>query len=201
MIGWLYDLLGRSQERGELGQIRRSLLAGLEGDVLEVGAGTGANLPHYRHATRVVAVEPDPSMAKRIGPKAAHASVPVEVVDAGVERLPFPDGCFDAAVSTFVLCSVADPATALAEVRRTLRPGGTLVVLEHVAGDGKLRRWQERLTPVHRRIAGNCHLARDTRAALADAGFDVSAVEAVRIPGSHPLVRSGLQGRAIKISS
>ena len=201
MIGWLYDLLGRSQERGELGQIRRSLLAGLEGDVLEVGAGTGANLPHYRHATRVVAVEPDPSMAKRIGPKAAHASVPVEVVDAGVERLPLPDGSFDAAVSTFVLCSVAEPATALAEVRRVLRPGGTLVVLEHVAGDGKLRRWQERLTPVHRRIAGNCHLARDTRAALADAGFDVSAVEAVRIPGSHPLVRSGLQGRAIKISS
>lgn len=201
MIGWLYDLLGRSQERGELGQIRRSLLAELEGDVLEVGAGTGANLPHYRHATRVVAVEPDPSMAKRIGPKAAHASVPVEVVDAGVERLPFPDGSFDAAVSTFVLCSVAEPATALAEVRRVLRPGGTLVVLEHVAGDGKLRRWQERLTPVHRRIAGNCHLARDTRAALADAGFDVSAVEAVRIPGSHPLVRSGIQGRAIKISS
>ena len=201
MIGWLYDLLGRSQERGELGQIRRSLLAGLEGDVLEVGAGTGANLPHYRHATRVVAVEPDPSMAKRIGPKAAHASVPVEVVDAGVERLPFPDGSFDAAVSTFVLCSVAEPATALAEVRRVLRPGGTLVVLEHVAGDGKLRRWQERLTPVHRRIAGNCHLARDTRAALADAGFDVSTVEAVRIPGSHPLVRSGIQGRAIKISS
>ncbi len=201
MIGWLYDLLGRSQERGELGQIRRSLLTGLEGDVLEVGAGTGANLPHYRHATRVVAVEPDPSMAKRIGPKAAHASVPVEVVDAGVERLPFPDGSFDAAVSTFVLCSVAEPATALAEVRRVLRPGGTLVVLEHVAGDGKLRRWQQRLTPVHRRIAGNCHLARDTRAALADAGFDVSTVEAVRIPGSHPLVRSGIQGRAIKISS
>ena len=201
MIGWLYDLLGRSQERGELGQIRRSLLAGLEGEVLEIGAGTGANLPHYRSATRVVAVEPDPSMTKRIGPKAARASVPVEVVDAGVERLPFPDASFDAAVSTFVLCSVEEPATALAEVRRVLRPDGTLVVLEHVAGDGKLRPWQERLTPLHRRIAGNCHLARDTCAELADAGFDISTVAAVRIPGSHPLVRAGIQGRAIKISS
>ena len=201
MIGWLYDLLGRKQERGQLGAMRRSLLAELEGDVVEIGAGTGANLPHYRRASRVVAVEPDASMAARIAPKAARASVPVEVVDASVEALPFPDASFDAAVSTFVLCSVDDPAAALAEVERVLRTDGRLVVLEHVGGEGTLRRWQERLTPLHRRVAGNCHLARDTHAALARAGFDVEEVRPTRIPGSHPLVRSGIQGRATRISS
>ncbi|HVD65828.1 MAG TPA: methyltransferase domain-containing protein [Gaiellaceae bacterium] len=201
MIGWLYDVMGRRVEKGELGAKRHELVAGLEGEVLEIGAGTGFNLPHYEKASRVVAIEPDPSMARRLPRRAAEATVPVEVVSGSAESLPFPDESFDTAVVTFVFCSVNDPSAALADVRRVLKPGGRLVLLEHVRGDDRLARWQERLTPLHRRLAGNCHLNRDTRGAVAAAGFDVTDLRPTRIPGSHPLVRSGLQGVAIKTSS
>jgi ubiquinone/menaquinone biosynthesis C-methylase UbiE len=184
-----------------MGELRRVLVSGIEGEVLEIGAGTGWNLPHYRAAARVVAVEPDPSMAKRLPEKAAGASVPVEIATGRAESLPFPDASFDAVVSTFVFCSVDDPSEALAEVRRVLRPGGRLILLEHVRGEGTTARWQNRLTGLHRRLFGNCHLNRDTRSAVGEAGFDVAAVEAIRIPGSHPLVRDGIQGAAIKTSS
>jgi ubiquinone/menaquinone biosynthesis C-methylase UbiE len=201
VIGWIYDLLSRGAEEGEMGERREALLSGVEGEVLEIGAGTGWNLPHYRAATRVVAVEPDASMAKRLPEKLAQASVPVEVVTAQAESLPFPDASFDAVVSTFVLCSVDDPSRVLAELRRVLRPDGRLVLLEHVRGEGRTARWQDRMTGLHRRLAGNCHLNRDTRAAIGEAGFDVAAVAPVRIPGSHALVRDGIQGAAIKTSS
>lgn len=201
MIGWVYDLLGRRAERGELGTLRQGLVADLEGQILEFGAGTGANLPHYRRAAKVVALEPDPRMGGRLPAKRRQARVPVEVVAGSVEALPFADASFDVAVSTFVLCSVHDPERALAEVRRVLRPRGRLVLLEHVRGPGRLGRWQERFTPLHRKLAGNCHLSRNTAESIARAGFDVSALRAARIPGSHPLVRSGIQGAAIRISS
>jgi ubiquinone/menaquinone biosynthesis C-methylase UbiE len=201
VIGWVYDLLSRSAEKGELGRRRRELLSGLEGTVLEIGAGTGLNLPHYEHAEKVVAVEPDSSMAKRLPRRVAEASMPVEIVAGSAEALPFPDGGFDTVVVTFVLCSVGDPAAALAEIRRVLAPGGRLVLLEHVRGDDRLARWQDRFTPLHRKVAGNCHLNRDTRQAVAEAGFDATGVTTTRIPGSHPLVRSGIQGVAIKTSS
>ena len=108
---------------------------------------------------------------------------------------------FDAAVAAFVLCSVEDQNEVLAEAWRVLRPGGKLVVLEHVLGAGGTARWQNRLTPLHRRMAGNCHLNRDTRAAVARAGFDVADVESTLLPGTHALVRPGIQGVAIKTSS
>jgi ubiquinone/menaquinone biosynthesis C-methylase UbiE len=201
LIGWLYDFAGRRVERGELGQRRHELVSGLEGAVLEVGAGTGLNLPHYERASRVIAVEPDSSMASRLRKRAPEAAVPVEILTGSAESLPFEEGRFDTTVVTFVLCSVESPQAALAEVRRVLKPGGRLVLLEHVRGEGRLARWQDRLTPLHRRVAGNCHLNRKTRDEIGAAGFDVSDLRAVRIPGSHPLVRSGLQGVAIKTSS
>ncbi|MEO8289990.1 MAG: class I SAM-dependent methyltransferase [Gaiellaceae bacterium] len=201
MIGWLYDLLTRHSEKGELGERRHELVASLEGDVLEVGAGTGLNLPHYEQAARVVALEPDPSMAKRLPARVAAAGVPVEIVPGTAESIPFPDETFDAAVVTFVLCSVEDPQAALGEVRRVLKPGGRLVLLEHVRGEGRVARWQDRLTPLHRKLAGNCHLNRDPRAAVSAAGFDSTDLRPTQIPGTHPLVRSGLQGVAIKTSS
>ena len=201
MIGWLYDLLAGRAERAGIGQLRRDLLADLEGVVVEIGSGTGASLPYYERAMRVVAVEPDESMARRLPAKIQEANVPIEVVSARAQALPFPDESFDAAVATFVLCSVEDQADALAEARRVLRPGGKLVVLEHVLGEGGTARWQNRLTPLHRRMAGNCHLNRDTRTALARAGFDVAGVESTLLPGTHALVRPGIQGVAIKTSS
>jgi ubiquinone/menaquinone biosynthesis C-methylase UbiE len=201
VIGWLYDLLAERSERSGMAERRRSLVAELEGDVLEVGAGTGRNLPHYERASRVVAVEPDASMARELERRRRAAGVPVGLVRASAEALPFPDESFDAAVVTFVLCSVPDPERALTEIRRVLRRGGPLVLLEHVRGDGRLARWQDCLTPLHRRLAGGCHLNRETRAFVAGSGFDVAALERTRLPASHRLVSPGIQGRAIKTSS
>ena len=201
MIGWLYDLMAGRAERRGIGGRRRMLLADLEGEVLEIGSGTGASLPYYERAARVVALEPDESMASRLPARVAEAQVPVEIVNAGAESLPFPDGSFDAAVSAFVLCSVGDPAAVLGEIRRVLKPNGKLVVLEHVRGEGRTARWQHRLTPLHRKLAGNCHLDRDTKTTVAAAGFDVTALEPTDLPGTHALVRPGLQGVAIRTSS
>ena len=201
MIGRLYDLLTRYSERKGMGERRRELLAPLEGDVLEVGAGTGLNLPYYERAARVVAVEPDAGMAERLPARVAEAKVPVEVVAASAESLPFEDERFDAAVLTFVLCSIPNPLEALREIRRVLRPGGRLVVLEHVRGDGRVGRWQDRLTPLQRKLAGNCHLNRETLDAIGAAGFDAVEVARTMLPGTHALVRPGIQGVAIKTSS
>jgi ubiquinone/menaquinone biosynthesis C-methylase UbiE len=201
VIGWLYDIMSRRAERAGLGEMRRSLLANLEGDVIEIGSGTGASLPYYERARRVVAVEPDASMAKRLPGKVAEAQISIEIVNTRAEKLPFPDETFDAAVAAFVLCSVDDQRTVLTEVRRVLKPGGRLVLLEHVLGEGRTARWQERLTPLHTKLAGNCHLNRDTRAAVADAGFDASGIESTHLPGTYVLVEPGIQGVAIKTSS
>jgi ubiquinone/menaquinone biosynthesis C-methylase UbiE len=199
--GRLYDLFSRRAEHRQLGALRHELLADVEGEILEIGAGTGANLRHYAAAGRVVALEPDPGMAKQLPAKLAEASVPVELVEGRAEALPFPDESFDAVVSTFVLCSVDDPDRALAEIRRVLRPGGRFVVIEHVRGSGRRARWQDRLTGVHRKLAGNCHLNRDTRDAIAAAGFDTSGLREVAFPAHHPLVRPGIQGVATRTSS
>jgi ubiquinone/menaquinone biosynthesis C-methylase UbiE len=201
LIGWLYDLMSRRAENAGIGEKRRRLLAGLEGEVLEIGAGTGASLAYYERAAGVVALEPDPSMAKRLPAKAAEAQVPVDVMTGSADALPFPDESFDAAVSTFVLCSVEDQAAALAEARRVLKPGGKLVLLEHVRGEDRVARWQDRLTPLHRKLFGNCHLNRDTLAAATAAGFDTAGVERTHLPGTHALVRPGIQGVATKTSS
>ena len=180
----LYDRLGAPVERTVLGPIRSELVGPLTGAVLDVGAGTGANLRHFRHATRVVAAEPDPAMRRKLTGCLDEAGVPVEVSDAGAEALPFPDAAFDAVVFTLVLCTVGDPDGALAEARRVLRPGGALVVLEHVRGHGRHARWQERVAPVWKRVMAGCHLDRDTAAAVRSAGFAPDHEERFTIPPS-----------------
>ncbi|WP_343232985.1 class I SAM-dependent methyltransferase [Miltoncostaea marina] len=189
----LYDRLGARAERAWLGDRRRELLAAAEGVVVEVGAGTGANLPHYRGVARVLALEPDPAMRRRLRRRALAAPVPVEVGDAPAERLPLGDATADTVVCTLVLCSVADPDRALAEARRVLRPGGRLLFIEHVRGEGRRARRQDRLTPVWRRLGAGCHLNRDTVAAIGRAGFRIEAlaVHDDDVPGpaiSRPMV-------------
>jgi ubiquinone/menaquinone biosynthesis C-methylase UbiE len=172
----VYDRIVEPLEREVLGERRARLLAGLEGRILDVGAGTGANLPHFDRGARVVALEPDPAMRKRLAAKLAGAPVPVELVAADAESLPFPDASFDAVVCTCVLCTVADLDRALAEARRVLKPEGRLIVLEHVRGTGRLARMQDRVTPLWSRLIAGCHPNRDTRAAIARAGFGVEPI-------------------------
>lgn len=171
MIGRVYDCVNAPLERTILAPRRAALLGELSGVILDVGAGTGANLPHFRGAIRVIATEPSASMRRRLAARLASASCPVELLDARAERLPMEDGSLDAVVFTCVLCSVVDVDQALSEARRTLKPGGRLVVLEHVRGVGSLARWQDRITPVWSRLVGGCHPNRDIEPAVRRAGF------------------------------
>lgn len=167
--------------------------------MLEIGAGTGLNLPHYRAALHVTVVEPDATYARRLGQRAAAALVPVDVVIGKAEKLAFPDETFDSAVASLALCSVDDLDVALGELRRVLRAGGSLLFLEHVRSEGERRsRWQDRLTPLQRRLADGCHLNRDTPAAIERAGFELVELERFSMPPGHPLIKDAVQGFARK---
>lgn len=167
----LYDRVNAPLEHEVLRPRRAALLADLEGDVLEVGAGTGASLPHFRRATRVVAAEPDPAMRGRMAAKLTQACVPTQITDALAESLPHADASFDAVVFACTLCAVADLDRTLSEARRVLRLTGRLVVLEHVRGEGQLARRQDRVTPLWSRLMAGCHPNRDTDKAIERAGF------------------------------
>lgn len=153
---------------------RRRWIPRARGYVLELGVGSGLNLAFYDAAavTRVTAIDPSPPLLARAAPRATAAPVPVELVEAAAELLPFDAGAFDTVVVTYTLCSVADPLAALREVRRVLRPGGDFIIVEHgLAPDASTRRWQHRLTPMWRRVAGGCRLDRDVAALLRAADF------------------------------
>jgi ubiquinone/menaquinone biosynthesis C-methylase UbiE len=169
-----------AEERKGGAERRRQLLAGLAGRVVEVGAGSGVSFAHYPKSVReVVAVEPEPRLRELARRAAMRAPVPVNVVDGLAEQLPLADASMDAAVVAGVLCSIPDPARALAEVARVLRPGGELRFYEHVrARNARLARLQRLLdASVWPRLFGGCHTSRDTERTLLLAGFMVDARE------------------------
>lgn len=188
----VYDTLLKPAERRELAPRRARLLAGLQGTVVDVGSGTGANLQYFRQAGRVILVEPDRFMRAKSGARLGESSVPVEVSDADAEHLPLADGTADAVVFTLVLCSVPDQRLALLEARRVLKPGGTLAVLEHVRRPGRAGRWQDRLDGLWGRcVAPGCHVNRNTVDAIAEAGFDFtedSRFEAPSLALATPII-------------
>ncbi len=196
----IYDPFMRRTERACLAEWRAELLADATGDVLEIGAGTGANLPFYPPAVkRLLLTEPDPDMLARLRQRTRVSGLgAVEARSAAVDALPFEDASFDTVVSTLVLCSVPDVATALAEVRRVLRPGGQLLFLEHVAADDRPARlaWQRRLEPLWSHVSGNCHLTRRTGELIAEAGFVVERAERESMRKALPIVRPSVRGVA-----
>ena len=144
------------------------------GGVLELGVGSGLNLAFYdaSKVSKVTGIDPSAPLLARAAGRVSTAPVPVELLLGHAESLPFPDRAFDSAVITYSLCSVDDPARALAELRRVLRPDGELVFVEHgLARDAATRRWQRWLTPAWRRVGGGCHLDRDIAAILRNAGY------------------------------
>jgi len=198
LLAAIYDRLMKATEDACLSQWRAELLEPLSGAVLEVGGGTGANLAYYPPAvSRLVLAEPDPAMRRRLTRRAGARAV---VIDAGAEKLPFPDGSFDAVVCTLVLCSVRDPAAALAEIRRVLRPGGRFVFVEHVAADGNAGRlrWQRRIEPIWKRLMGNCHVTRRTEEAIRTAGFDLKDVKRESLRKAIPIARPSVRGVAMR---
>jgi ubiquinone/menaquinone biosynthesis C-methylase UbiE len=202
----IYDRMMAAQEKAGLREMRAELLAGARGRVLELGAGTGLNLAHYTPAvTELVLTEPDPHMAKRLRRRVDAEALPfgAEVIETGAERLPFEDKSFDSVVSTLVLCSVHDPRQSAAEVARVLKPGGELLLLEHVRsveGSG-LTRWQDRLERPWGWLGAGCHPNRDTAATLG-AGFDVSGLQEDRFPGHvPPIVKPLIKGAARPVAT
>jgi ubiquinone/menaquinone biosynthesis C-methylase UbiE len=161
---------------------------GLTGRVVEIGFGSGLNVPHYpSDVDLVLAVEPA-SVARRIAEKRVAASqVPVEHVGLDGQHLPLEDDSCDAALCTFTLCTVPDPELALSEVRRVLRPGGEFHFLEHgLSPDPGVARWQHRLEPLQKRIADGCHLTRDAIALVQAAGFEMTRREQRYASGPKP---------------
>jgi ubiquinone/menaquinone biosynthesis C-methylase UbiE len=166
--------------------------------VLEIGAGTGANLPLYRaNVESLTVTEPDASMAKRLERRAREQPRPLDVVRAPAEKLPFEDGHFDVAVSTLVLCTVDDVARALAELRRVLKPGGELLFIEHVRSEEPgLARWQDRLNGVNRVMGHGCNCNRSTLDAIHVAGFTITELAHNELPKALPILRPLAVGAA-----
>lgn len=168
---FIYDISLALGERRGMAARRGELLASARARVLELGAGTGLNLRHYPDGVDLVVSEPDPAMRARLRRRAGSA---VRVVDAGAERLPFPDDSFDTVVSTLVLCTVADPGAALAEVRRVLAPGGRLLLIEHVRADApRLARRQDRFAGLWHAFAMGCRCNQPTVELLEHAGLSL----------------------------
>ena len=170
---------------GELPQARARVATGLSGEVLEVGFGSGLNVEHYPSGvTRVLAVDPAKTGRKLAAQRVAESQVPIDYIGLDGQSLPLPDESVDHALTTWTLCTIPDPDQALREINRVLRPGGTLHFIEHgLSPDTKVARWQDRLDPVQRTVAGGCHLARPIDTIVADSGLELTRLDTYYMSG------------------
>jgi ubiquinone/menaquinone biosynthesis C-methylase UbiE len=192
----MYEKVGKGSEDAGLREERRQLLAGAEGATIEIGAGTGLNVPLYPgRVTRLVLTEPDRHMRVRLGRRVAEDRPGAELVDAPAEQLPFPDASFDTAVVTLVLCSVPDQQNALQEIARVVKPGGKLLFLEHVRSDDEnVARSQDRMRPLYN-VFG-CNPNRSTLAAIEASIFTVEDVRHGEVPKAPKFERPMIVGTA-----
>lgn len=194
-------VLDRAMRRAPIAAQRPLALAGARGEVLEVGFGTGLNLPHYPPGvTRVVALEPNERVSRRARERIKASGLDVQLAPLRGDRdLPFDAGRFDCAVSTWTLCTIPDVAHALAEVHRVLRPGGRLFFVEHgLAPDPGIRRWQRRLNPLNRFLGDGCNLDRDVAALLRGSPLGVEQCDTFYLPDTPRVGGYTYRGRAVK---
>jgi ubiquinone/menaquinone biosynthesis C-methylase UbiE len=195
MFAWGYDRFLSPAEKAGLGDMRRELLAQARGRCIEIGAGTGLNLDSWpADLEELVLTEPDPHMSSQLRRKLDRDA---RVVEAPAERLPFDDDHFNTAALTLVLCTVPDPAAALREIDRVLKPGGRLLFLEHVrAAEPGLARWQDRLETPWKWLGDGCHCNRDTLRSIEASPLEVENLERGALPKALPLVRPLVRGSA-----
>lgn len=175
---------------GPVQKQRAKIVPRAQGRVLEIGIGTGRNLPFYDRARlgQLYGLDPAAQMHRLARRRMVRAGLEVELLDLPAEQIPMEDASFDTVLTTFTLCSIADPLAALREMRRVLKPEGRLLFCEHgAAPDPGVRRWQDRLTPLWKPLAGGCHLNRDIPALLRDGGFAIHDLETLYLPGPRPL--------------
>jgi ubiquinone/menaquinone biosynthesis C-methylase UbiE len=167
---------------------RQRVIGGAEGRVLEIGIGSGLNLPFYRNIREIIGLEPAPRLIAMARQAAESMSTPVTFIEGSAVAVPIADLSIDTVVTTWTLCTIPDAARALSEMRRVLKPSGRLLFVEHgVAPDASVRVWQNWLTPPWKRISGGCHLNRPIRSMIAGAGFDFERLETGYMPGLRPM--------------
>ncbi len=200
-----YPYVCAVSERAGQREIRRDLVADASGRTLEIGAGSGLNLPHYTRAvTELVVSEPSPHMRTHLRTLLDSEPPPVgtfELVDSGAEELPFEDASFDTVVGTYVFCSIPDPERAIATIARVLKPGGRYLYLEHVhAGEGTLLgRFQDLVELPHRYIAAGCHPNRRGERLLERSPLQIEKLEHGEMPSAFPTVRPTIIGSARRV--
>jgi len=201
LIAKSYDWAMSSTEKRCLQSWRKELLAQARGNILEIGAGTGVNLPHYPdEAEKITLSEPDPQMRHRLQQRVDTLQQQrFTITPWGADTIEMPDASFDTIVSTLVLCSVPDLKSSLSEIYRLLKPNGILLFLEHIISDQPVTRtWQHRIEPLWGFCAGDCHLTRDTATAICTAGLQIEQLIEAPMTGAPSFVRRTIRGRARK---
>jgi ubiquinone/menaquinone biosynthesis C-methylase UbiE len=184
----LPHLINLAMRNRELLAYRKRVIPAAEGRVLEIGIGSGLNLPFYQRAHEVLGLDPSPRLAAMAEAAARRCSIPVRVVEGTAEHLPLDAQSIDTVVTTWTLCSIPQASVALEEMRRVLKPNGQLLFVEHGrAPEESVRKWQDRLTPVWKRIGGGCHLNRPIRELVEGAGFSISHLDIGYMRGPRPL--------------